>query len=131
MQQGLPLLVLGRAAKSLGVIFKSLPLHQQQVLVALLHADLQLVTKVARHGADEGAGLSEGLLKGGFLTRDHSEWGDFQYHIDSLFPGPMTRAAIKGGGMSVCPWQDAAEGGPTIGGRALVCRYQQAGTVCL
>ena len=60
MQKAPPFLILRRAAEAEGVIFQSLPPHQQQILIGILDATMELMCDIARAGCDDGRSLRKG-----------------------------------------------------------------------
>lgn len=80
VQQLLPLLVFGRAAKALGVILQGLPLHQQNIAIVLFQAALHAVTDVTGHVRNNALRARKGVFEFCGLVGPHIQQGNFQNH---------------------------------------------------
>ena len=81
MQERFPLLVIGRFAEAHRVILQRAPSHQQDVLVRLLQATLQVVAQLSGHARDDGLRLNECRFECVLFAGDHLQDSDFQHVI--------------------------------------------------
>ena len=69
VQESLPILILSRTAKPLGVMFQRIPPYEQQIAILHLEASLQVVPLISGHLRDDLLGLCEGHLEFAALPR--------------------------------------------------------------
>lgn len=84
MQECAPFLILRRLPETHFVVLNGLPTHEQDVLVGLFDAPLQLMTQITEHGGDDGLGSFEGGLKFSFQPSANLKNSDFENHGHSL-----------------------------------------------
>jgi hypothetical protein len=84
VEQSTPLLVLSRAAKALGVVFKRFPLHQEQERTWPLDASRKFQSAEPSYRRDDLLRCIECFEEVSFRPGPHGQKGVFEYHLRTV-----------------------------------------------